>query len=360
MLLLVLGATVSIYFSFPQPPVAQLEAARKALHNAKISQSQTFAEKLHREATKNYDSAVKQWKAENNKIWFRRDFTLVALLANKARLGAIAASKTSATNKKEISTKLSILLKQLKEDCDYFENTFKHIPLPGSLPKLALKSKLLLTEAELAMERGDLKLANKNADMSHDLIARVLKGGSEFVKDYFDDYPKWNAQFNRAVKQSRNSGDCLIVVDKFAFCCYLFCGGKEEARYDAEFGNNWVGKKQFQGDKATPEGLYSIVKKKNSANTIYHKALLLNYPNEEDYQRFNKAKSEGRLSKRARIGGLIEIHGNGGQGANWTEGCVALCNKDMESLYSKVSTGTPVLIVGSLKSFNELFNRNHN
>ena len=360
LLLFIVGATCYIYFTFPVPPIAQLEAARKALHDAKINQSETFAESLHRDATHNYESAIKYWKKENDKIWFRRDYTMVAFLANKARLGAIAASKKSTTNKRDISTKLSTLLKELNEDCAYFESTFKHIPLPASLPKLALKSKLLLTEAELALERGDLNLANKNADMSHDLIIKVLKGGSEFVRDYFDDYPRWKSQYDRVVRQSKSSGGYAIIVDKFAFCCYLYSSGKEVARYDAEFGNNWVGKKQFQGDKATPEGIYSITRKKQAASTIYHRALLLNYPNEEDYQRFKKTKKEGRLSKRARIGGLIEIHGNGGQGANWTEGCIALSNKDMESLFSKVSVDTPVLIVGSLKSFSELFNRDHN
>ncbi len=346
-----------VYLTYPEPPIQQLEAARKALHDAKINQSPTFAEKLHREAKNNYDSALKHWKQENEKIWFRRDYTRVALLANKARLGAIAASKSSAKNKKVISTKLTSLLKELNTDCDYFESTFKHMPLPASLPKLALKSKLLLSEAELALERGDLNLANQKANMSHSLIVKVLKEVGEYVKDYFDEYPRWKSHFEKVIHKSRATGGYAIVVDKFAFSCYLYRAGKEVARYDAEFGKNWIGDKHYQGDKATPEGVYSVVKKKGHGSTIYHRAFLLNYPNEEDYQRFNQAKKAGRISKRARIGGLIEIHGHGGQGANWTEGCVALSNKDMESLFSTVSEGTPVVIVGSLKSFDELFKR---
>lgn len=346
-----------VYFTYPEPPIAQLEAARKALHDAKINQSQTFAEKQHREASNCYDSAVRHWKQENDKIWFRRDYTRVALLANKARLGALAASRSSADNKKVISTKLSSLLQQLNEDCDYFETTFKHIPLPASLPKLALKGKLLLSEAELALERGDLNLANQKADASYALVAKVLREGGNYVKDYFDDYPRWKSHYEKVVQQSKATGGYAIVVDKFAFCCYLYRGGRQVARYEAEFGNNWIGDKQYQGDKATPEGIYSVVKKKGAGNTIYHRALLLNYPNEEDQQRFIQAKKAGRISKKAKIGGLIEIHGHGGQGANWTEGCVALSNADMESLFAKVSAGTPVVIVGSLKSFDELFNR---
>jgi lipoprotein-anchoring transpeptidase ErfK/SrfK len=46
------------------------------------------------------------------------------------------------------------------------------------------------------------------------------------------------------------------------------------------------------------------------------------------------------------IGGLIEIHGAGGQGRNWTDGCVALVNPDMDRLFAAVGVGTPVTIVG--------------
>lgn len=115
-------------------PIAQLEAARKALHDAKINQSQTFAESLHRDDTHNYESAIKYWKRKMTNMVSSRLYD-VAFLANKARLGAIAASKKSTTNKRDISTKLSTLLKELNEDCAYFESTFKHIPLPASLLK---------------------------------------------------------------------------------------------------------------------------------------------------------------------------------------------------------------------------------
>jgi hypothetical protein len=53
------------------------------------------------------------------------------------------------------------------------------------------------------------------------------------------------------------------------------------------------------------------------------------------------------------VGGLIEVHGHGGQGFNWTNGCVALNDKDMDALYRQVQVNTPVIIVGSLVPFDE-------
>jgi hypothetical protein len=49
----------------------------------------------------------------------------------------------------------------------------------------------------------------------------------------------------------------------------------------------------------------------------------------------------------ARIGGLIEIHGEGGRNRDWTSGCVALANGDMDRVFDRAGIGTPVTIVGS-------------
>jgi murein L,D-transpeptidase YafK len=108
-----------------------------------------------------------------------------------------------------------------------------------------------------------------------------------------------------------------------------------------------MGDKQQRGDRATPEGRYSITTKKSAGQTTYYRALAINYPNADDLARFKKAVKSGALPPGANPGGLIEIHGSGGKGAHWTEGCVALKNEDMRVLFERVSVGTPVTIVGS-------------
>ena len=71
--------------------------------------------------------------------------------------------------------------------------------------------------------------------------------------------------------------------------------------------------------------------------------MLINYPNDSAWAKFNKLKNKGIIPKTARIGGDIGIHGiwAGGDdmielGVDWTDGCVALKNKDIEELYSIV------------------------
>ena len=95
-----------------------------------------------------------------------------------------------------------------------------------------------------------------------------------------------------------------------------------------------------------PEGRYRIVKKKDLGQSVYHRALLLDYPNAEDRRRFAAAKKRGEIPRASAIGGLIEIHGDGERGQNWTDGCVALRNRDMDELYARVPLGTRVTIVG--------------
>jgi L,D-peptidoglycan transpeptidase YkuD (ErfK/YbiS/YcfS/YnhG family) len=57
------------------------------------------------------------------------------------------------------------------------------------------------------------------------------------------------------------------------------------------------------------------------------------------------------------IGGLIEIHGNGGKGIDWTEGCIALTDSEMDSVFKIVKVGTPVTIVGSMHDLQHVLNR---
>jgi len=72
----------------------------------------------------------------------------------------------------------------------------------------------------------------------------------------------------------------------------------------------------------------------------------LNYPNDEDRAQFASLRRQGRIPSNASLGGLIEIHGEGGRGKDWTKGCVALANNDMDDLFRRAAVGTPVTIVG--------------
>ena len=137
-----------------------------------------------------------------------------------------------------------------------------------------------------------------------------------------------------------------IVVDKHAHRLLVYDRGKLRRQYDVALGVHPDGHKAREGDRRTPEGVYRVLAKKDRGQTRFHRALLIDYPNAQDRAVFVRAKAQGKIPKSARIGGLIEIHG-GGTGVDWTDGCVALENKDMDDLFRRVRVGTPIVILGS-------------
>lgn len=146
-----------------------------------------------------------------------------------------------------------------------------------------------------------------------------------------------------------------LVVDKSKRCLMVYYRRRLIRVYKATFGPSPLLDKCMEGDRCTPEGDFQIANL--NPRSRYNKFLLLNYPNDASKSKFNKLKDAGTIPKTAKIGGDIGIHGiwPGGDdmielGVGWTDGCVALKNKDIEELYTIVGIGTKVIIVRELKS----------
>lgn len=146
-----------------------------------------------------------------------------------------------------------------------------------------------------------------------------------------------------------NKDSLMIVVNKSKYILEVYYRRKIIRSYKAVFGPNPLENKTIAGDRCTPEGWFKI-RSKNPASK-YDKFLLLDYPNDSSIARLNALKAKGTVAPSAQPGGDIGIHGiwRGGddlieKGVCWTDGCVALKNKDIEDLYSLVSNGTRVLI----------------
>ena len=158
---------------------------------------------------------------------------------------------------------------------------------------------------------------------------------------------RWRRWHAETVAWSRREGRPAIIVAKEAHTLTLYVGGTAVRTYRVDLGFNWIADKSHAGDGATPEGRYRVVARKANGASIYYKALLLDYPNQDDRIEFSRARRSGAVPATASIGGLIEIHGEGGRGRDWTKGCVALTNTEIDELFARVGLGTPVTIVGS-------------
>jgi hypothetical protein len=210
------------------------------------------------------------------------------------------------------------------------------------------RARLLLREAEALLREGEIEAARRRADLSRAELVEALGPSLEAAERYTsrEQVARWRRWIEETRAWSRTTGEPAILVLKEKNVLVLLSRGAPVRTYDAEIGANALGFKQRQGDRATPEGRYRVVAKKDHGRSRYYRALLLDYPNAADRERFAAAQRRGEIPRGARIGGLIEIHGEGGRGQNWTEGCVALSNPDIDDLYGRVGVGTRVTIVG--------------
>jgi murein L,D-transpeptidase YafK len=134
-----------------------------------------------------------------------------------------------------------------------------------------------------------------------------------------------------------------IVVNKSKRELLLFKGLRRIRSYSVALGRNPVGPKERRGDMKTPEGVYVISAR--YAQSAFHKALRISYPNINDLKR---AQRQG-----VDPGGDILIHGlPNGQGwigaahrlTDWTAGCIAVTDEEIEEIWRLVANDTPVQI----------------
>jgi len=353
--ILVLMVFVAVKIT-PEPPADKVKKAIMSLSEATAKQAPTYSRKLYYEARIAFDSAMAAWKRENKKFIFVRNYDKVleyALLADKK---AREAAQLSVQYSNDLEYRLEQKINSLKEIERKIDEFFIRYPLEDKTRTRLSKGKLLLKESEIAYEKKQLFEANKKLNDAEYLLTTVYENTLNDIKAWFSSLNTWKKWVETAVNESRKRKSYLIVIDKFAHKCYLYYGGKVKYEFDAELGKNWVGDKRIKGDKATPEGNYKIVKKYQGKATPWYKALSLDYPNNEDVARFKREITSGTLSPSAKIGNGIEIHGEGGKNVDWTDGCIALTNKNMDLIYPLVQIGTPVVIVGSLRSLDEIMN----
>lgn len=224
------------------------------------------------------------------------------------------------------------------------------------------RARSLLREARDLLADGAHGEATERARRAREEADAVTTAVHASTSRFSDDgsLRTWRSWVSETVAWSQRTGKTAVVVDKDAHTLVIYQGGRIVREYPAELGWNNVGDKRHQGDGATPEGRYRISELKGRGRSRYHKALLLDYPNKEDLATLAELKRAGEVPHGTPPGGLIEIHGEGGRGKDWTDGCVAITNAQMDWLFARVEVGTPVTIVGSLSgdgSFSEVARR---
>jgi len=135
----------------------------------------------------------------------------------------------------------------------------------------------------------------------------------------------------------------LIHIIKHQRKMFLIAENETIKTYSIALGKSPTGAKQFEGDNKTPEGEYIIYHK--STKSEFYKSLGISYPNENEKK---YAQTQGKIA-----GGQIRIHGfkhdftgdqTLGKQTDWTAGCIAVTNAEMDEIYELVDIGVKILI----------------
>jgi murein L,D-transpeptidase YafK len=134
-----------------------------------------------------------------------------------------------------------------------------------------------------------------------------------------------------------------IVVNKSKREMLVYSNGELQKTYKISLGGQPIGHKEFEGDKKTPEGIYSINDK--NPNSGYHKNLGISYPDKDDLENARQlGKPAGGDIKihgiRNRIGFIGKFH----RWFDWTLGCIAVTDREIDELYKSVKIGTRIEI----------------
>jgi L,D-transpeptidase-like protein len=333
----------------PPFPEARIERARAAVRRARAEAAVKAPQELA--AALAASSALERRLARERaaRPWARRpqEVERLALIAERAALRAVARAREegarlareSAAQRADLEERLAALAGETERN-----------PSDRTLRAAWGRARIALEGARDAEARGDVDTAGRLLGEARTTLGEAEAHLETRYARFYDPRLRrlWQAWAEETLAATREGGPA-VLVDKLARRCYLLAAGRIAAAYPAELGRGGLADKLYAGDAATPEGRYRVTEKRAGTATRYHRALVLDYPSDEDRRQFAERARRGLVPRGRSIGGAIEIHGHGGRQTNWTSGCVALRDAHIDRLFAAVEVGTPVTIVGTAR-----------
>lgn len=340
---LLLAAGFIALYELREPPLARLREAMSCLETARAAQADRWAADSYISAQRNLLDGQHAMARVNAGWWPFESYRVAdSLLGESIRFSNLAISQAQsnqANHKIEIETGIARLSDSLEVWRDILDET-----LPSSEDELLYRSAFFKSQLSINMlKKNQHDAARKYADTLRILLDSLQKShrqNGSADKLWIRRSQDWLA---KTVEKSKASKEKVIIVDKSRHYIYVISDGRVSDSMTCDLGYNSGHQKRVMGDGATPEGMYSVTR--INLGSKFYKAMLLNYPNADDRQRFQSNLSTGIIPSNSQIGGLIEIHGHGGTGRDWTDGCVAVTDQDMDRLLKIAVVGTPVTIV---------------
>ncbi len=345
---LFVSSLIPILSGRTSPPAYSREAAFRAFVQAEKHAAPRWAPREHAAAKKLLDQGAFEYRRQAARFLPLRNFAEARQILAQSEQRAWDAANAALSAESSAKERTRERLQQASELVTIGRDFSILIPLSHYERTLLTRAQLSLDEAKVRYADGEYGAGLALAAEAESVASRVGSACSERAGRYADTslVERWRRMVEETVAWSRRTGQAVIVVSKAAHSLTLYRNGTPRRSFRADIGRNSVANKTVAGDLATPEGKYRIVAKKDVGQSRYHRALLLDYPTPADLEVFRRLRRSGKI-RASEPGGQIEIHGEGGRSKDWTRGCVAIANPEMDALFHAVDVGTPVVIVGS-------------
>jgi hypothetical protein len=290
---------------------------------------------------------VIRWPWESNTLAIE----LRAVQAEGQRVLQVAGDKREA-DRQEAAARVALLERRLQS----FSSRIDRIGSRVVLGQRPVETELALRQARSYIEQG--LFSRSSHVVQH--AARLMDDQKALLQSKLGRYADersvsmWQRLVARTIEWSRVHHAVAVVINKADRRLTIYRNGRPAGAFPIRLGFNGILEKRFQGDGATPEGQYHITRKRDRGHTQFYRALVLDYPNEQDRRRFQMARRTGALPIGSYIGGQIEIHGEDQVPMSQTLGCVMLNNRHIDKVFELVEVGTPVTIVGALEAKNSV------
>jgi lipoprotein-anchoring transpeptidase ErfK/SrfK len=333
-----------------EPPLGQIAAARRAMARAAEAGGILRAPEVCAAAQSALASAEAEIRVQLKKASWSRSYREADTLAARAlEAGQSCAAHARAAQELRRS-RADAALRELEASIARTTTLARHLPDGEGAKDGILRATLSLGEGKSSFDHQQYERAEEAAGRGFDLIRTAVQGIDQFIEEFRRSprLPTWKRWIEETLRESNKGHRTVIVVDKLRRQMLLLKGDEELATYMVDLGAGGIESKTRAGDASTPEGRYHITEMRAPGQTHYYRALMLDYPNADDRARFAALQRAGKMPRSGKIGSNIEIHGEGGRSQDWTQGCVALRNDDMDELVALVDVGTPVTIVGMI------------
>jgi L,D-peptidoglycan transpeptidase YkuD (ErfK/YbiS/YcfS/YnhG family) len=338
---LVLAALVTAK-SLKTPPVDTLASAYNALRDAKAARADLYAAEMLAQAMTMLRHGEVELANENARFLPFGSYWTADSLLQEAVIAAKSAELAAKDRRRVEHESSQQAVTTLQARLSTWRDSLSRSLVLLECERLWSKASASTDLASALVKSNHPQEAARQVATANGYLDKIQTRYEQYQQECRSRTERWHGWVREAITRSSQSKTTEVVVDKAAHRLFVVTGGKVVESYPCELGFNSAFQKLVRGDGATPEGQYFITEVRQHSK--YYKALMLNYPNEQDKVRYRQNIRQGVISAKG-IGSLIEIHGDGGRGKDWTEGCVALENRDIDKLMKHVSKGTPVTIV---------------